>query len=216
MPKIVNELYAQFADKKNPNFVETVGKEAFKTKLDKIEYKTKDATQQARALAILGFYSGLRPIEILNLTPEHIQKDGRDMVIKAVAVKGGRAGTLLIPMDDLLTEAYTYIKKGIPTAPIFYQFISYNKKNKVTWTRKDGTVQTRIYPRITRNCTHFAKKWFGFPFYFFRHNRFTRMSEAGASMEDIKEAKLAKDIRSVDAYIAYSRVKAKKRRKFYV
>lgn len=216
LPKIVNELYAKFADKTNPEFVKTIGKDQFKAMLDNIEYNTKDKTQQARALSIIAYYTGLRPVEILALTPTQFTKDRMDLALQVVPAKGGRAGTLLIPMGPLLREAYDYVKKGIPTAPAFYQFISYNKNNKVTWTTKDGETKTRNYPRTTRNINYFANKWFGFPFYFFRHNRFTRMSEAGATMDDIKEAKLAKDIRSVDPYVAYSRVKAKKRRKFYV
>jgi len=224
MPKITNKRYLTFKDP-NQDFDEFTIEE-FQEKLDKILFTNPDKTAQARALSIAIFYTGLRPIEIINLKPEAIKKVGQDVTIFLKAAKNGLEGSIMLPTSNLVREFYDYSKKIIPGTHIFDYFRSatrnqpkYKKFHKViNLEGKIETVSEEIkgnYPNPAHNLTYFFTKHFGVSPYYFRHNRFTKMKKLGASNDDIRMAKLGKTEYSTLAYVKYDTVENKKRKKYY-
>lgn len=219
MPKITNEIYKEFLDESK--LIDTLPPEEFNQKLDHIQYRNKHKTSQAKGLLALLYWSGARPAEIMQMTPRDFNKEGRFFKLNLTTLKRGHARVLLIPKNEELEEFYAYAKKGIPNHPIFYKFAK-KTLNKVSWTNRkkyfkqtpmgleeDSQLQKKsnLYDRISSNAYYLCQKWMGFPPYFLRHNRFTRVSEAGGSLETIKDLKGAKDLRSAAAYVRYSRKK---------
>lgn len=223
-PKITNPRYLQFRDPAQDFDEFTL--EEFKEKLDKIQFTNPDKTAQARALCIAVFYTGLRPIEIINLKPEAIKKVGQDVTIFLKAAKNGLEGNIMLPSSKLVNEFYDYSKKIIPGMHIFYYFRSasrnkprYKKFHKVlNLGGKIETVSEEVkgdYPNPAHNLTYFFTSRFGVSPYYFRHNRFTKMKKLGASNDEIRMSKLGKTEYSTLAYIKYDTVENKKRKKFY-
>jgi len=224
VPKITNLRYLKFRDA-SQDFDEFSLQE-FQEKLDKIQFANPDKTAQARALSIAIFYTGLRPIEIINLKPESIKKDGQDITIFLKAAKNGLEGNIILPSTKLTKEFYDYAKKIIPGTYVFYYFRSasrnkpkYKKFHKVlNLEGKIETVSEEIkgdYPNPAHNLTYFFTSRFGVSPYYLRHNRFTKMKKLGATNDDIRMAKLGKTEYSTLAYIKYDTVEGKKRKKFY-
>jgi integrase len=217
MPKITNERYKAFFDYDSD--FKPYGFDEFDIDLKNIQYKNLDKTQQARALAILLFYTGLRSIELMDLRPHHITKEVQDICIRMKGAKRGIEGEIVLPSDENTREMYDYVKKIPPNDRIFYYFISrsknkpkYKRFNKFTreWEEVIGD-----YNNPGHNLTYFCYKWFGFSPYFFRHNRFTLMYRAGANLEDIRLAKLGKTENCARVYIKFDKKSAKKRKKYY-
>ncbi|HNV61756.1 MAG TPA: hypothetical protein PKN54_02315 [Candidatus Cloacimonas acidaminovorans] len=223
MPKIKNPRYLQFRDPSQDFDEFTI--EEFETKLNKVQFENPDKTQQARALAIAIFYTGLRPIEIINLKPESIKKNGQDISIFLKAAKKGLEGQIIIPSTRLTKEFYDYSKKIIPGTYIFYYFRSksrnkpkYKKFHKVMDNGKIVIVPEQVigdYPNPAHNLTYFFTSRFGIPPYYLRHNRYTKMKKLGASNDEIRMAKLGKTEYSTLAYVKYDVVEARKRKKYY-
>lgn len=212
MPKITNEVYKDIIDPSK--IVSTMTIQEFKAKLDLIDCGHSLTTKQFRAFAILAFMTGRRPIELLTLKPEEFTVDGRNYKMIFLTAKGGEATAWLYPMNALTDEAYRLARKTPPFFPIFYKLICENKNKKVVSRKIDKATGTPIsktyyYDNVsTKNLDYWFQKHFGVPAYFFRHNYFTRLSEAGATMEQMRQAKGAKDMRSVLAYARYSRATA--------
>jgi len=232
MPKITNKIYKQFL---NPGeFIDTLTPEDFTKKLNKITYKNKHKELQAKGLLLLLYWSEARPAEILLMKPQDFTKEGQYFKLKLKTLKGGEARIMLIPkkynriINKELNEFYEYCKRGIPGNPIFYKFAK-KSFNKVSWKIskkffkqtplgfeeiKEMQKKSKLYERISANAYYLCIKWMGFPPYFFRHNRFTRVSEKGGSLEVIKELKGAKDLRSGAVYVKYSKKKQLQNAKF--
>jgi integrase len=223
LPKITNSRYLQF---KNPNKdFDEYTQEEFEEKLATIKYPNPDKTQQARILSIALYYTGLRPIEVISLQPDAINKTGQDITIFLKAAKNGLEGQIILPSTKLTREFYAYAKKCVPGTNIFYYFMSksrnkpkYKKFHKVLKDDQIVTIAEEVqgdYPNPAHNLNYFINKWFGVPPYYFRHNRFTKMKKLGASNDDIRMAKLGRTEYSTLAYVKYDSVEAGKRKKYY-
>ncbi len=70
------------------------------------------------------------------------------------------------------------------------------------------------YPELAGKLGYYFGKWFfnvegGISPYFLRHNRFSKLSEAGLSMQDIRMLKGSKTLESVNCYLHLSAKAAK-------
>lgn len=229
MPKIQNEYYKTFKD----NWTEFIplDVQTFLEKVNLINYKSQQKTTQARVLLSLAFWTGLRPAELIELKPNNIDREKGGIIIKATAKKGGVSGKIFLPINSNTQYIFDYCKSIHPEMFLFpYFYKSKPAHNQVCWNIKqrwlekqpDGSTKQierlikkkKIYLRYTNNLDKLALKWFGFPFYYFRHNRFSEMSLLGGTLEDIRQAKLAKTINSAFPYVKFGTVQAKKRSKF--
>lgn len=230
VPKITNNYYLAFRQAEKD--FEPILYTEFKEKLNKIQYKNKAKQMEARSIAICAYWSGLRPVEILDLKPENFsltkkQKNNKPFNIVYIFTqgrKGGIKGKIAMPYNKETKELYEY-SKMLPEGAWLFSFFRKPRKNKVVWHKKinywkDNKIQTettnmhKTYERTTSRMDYFAKKWFGWSFYYFRHNRFTSMLKHGASKEDIRLQKLGKTETSVLPYLKFDTREADKRLDF--
>ncbi len=217
MPKITNERYKTFFD--STKEYKEYSMEEFKTHLDKIHYPNPFKEEEARALAIATYYTGFRGIEILAMRTHHLEKQLQSIIIHAKGAKHGIEGTVVLPSDSLTRELYDYAKKLIPQSLLFIDFIS-RSRNKPKYTRFNRIINEfeevkGDYPKASNNLYYFFMKWFGVSNYFMRHSRFTQMVKNGASMEEVRLAKLGKTDYSTRAYVKFDIADSKKRKKYY-
>jgi integrase len=220
MPLIRNEKYKVFFDKWLEYQPLTLNE--FTNALDKIQYKDSHRTRQVKYFFTIAFYTGLRPEEIVTLTPINFTKIPRKAItIKLTALKKGVSGTVALPLNEYTAPIFDYVSKLPPGLRIFWTLYK-DTPNKVTFlVKKEGpdgkkvlTKTTKVYTRHSGRIDAISKKWFGFPCYYFRHNRFSHARKLGATRDDILELKLGKDFRSVDAYLKFGSTDAVKKLKF--
>lgn len=208
MPQVKDKRYVQFL---KTGLITPIPRDEFAGMLSKVKHK---ARQQARAVVILMYYSGRRPVEILELTGEAIKKEGKHIVITFPTKKGGKYSVMYYPLNAHFTEVWEYAKSLYPNQ--FFGWCFRGKcNNRVTYKLKDGTVRVKNYKRTNTTLRYFFKKWFGITPYFFRHNRFSEMAAKGATFQEIKHAKGAANLKSVEPYIHLSVDRAKKMSKYF-
>lgn len=219
--QVKNEKYKAFLQ---GGIMETISRPQFEELLSRVKHRN---LAQARALVIIIWMSGKRPNEILNITAGDISKVAKNLSIRIKGSKGGYAGIIQLPMSDVLVnEVWLYSKDKFPDQFLFWAFRSKSKKSSaIRRFRKkqaDGTYSLiekryeKAYPNLANNLFYWFKKWFELPPYYFRHNRFTRLSEEGASIEEIRQAKGAKGYDSVMQYMHVSTRSAKKTAKLLI
>jgi len=210
MPIIKDKKYKQFLQ---TGLITPMGKEEFSTLLEKVDHRLR---LQARAVAILIYYTGRRPIEIISLPRENIEKQGQYLKIMFFTAKGGRYNVMYYPLRNKhIKEVWTYAQTLFPTHFFGWVFRSHgNKPNPVSYKTSKG-IKTKEYKRVNTLLRYHFLKWFGATPYFFRHNRFSLMSIQGAGMQEIKHAKGAKTLKSVEPYMHLSVKKAKKMAKYF-
>jgi len=209
LPRIVNPEYAAF---NRDGLINPIELDAFADILKRVEHSTN--TKQARALMILLYYSGRRPCELIAVTPESIEKEGRHIIVRFITRKGGRATTLAFPKDIYTLEVWEYCKQCIPQTPVFYNFIS-PTINKVCWKTKQGEPRYKEYARSSKKINYWVNKWTGRPSYFFRHNRLSLLAMKGASDRELMFFKGAKDYKSIAPYLHLSKAAAEKVAKYF-
>jgi integrase len=217
MPRITNPRYLEF--NKADTFFKPITEEEFITKLNSINYSDKYKTMESRAYCIIAYYSGLRPAEILDLKPENIDKSGRYVDLILQAKKGGAKHPISIPKNDLTIEFFDYAKsKTVPGQYVFRRLRS-ERPHIVKWKQtikdpKDDSVfvkdRKKLYFRTTNKVQYMVLKYFGFPPYYFRHNRFTSMLQHGATLAEIKHQKLGKTLACVEPYLKHDIREARK------
>lgn len=207
MPKIRDESYQKFL---KSGLIDLIPGSEFASMIKKVEHKTQD---QARALVILLYITGCRPVEAIDLNPENFDKKGKKIELTIPTKKGGRARILFLPENKYTLELYNYSKKFPVGFFLFYSFRS-KARNWVTWDTKKGR-KNKAYVRTNTKIRHWFKKWFNVTPYFFRHNRFSAMAMQGASMQEIASVKGAKDLKSVMPYLHLSTKQAKKMSKYF-
>lgn len=205
--KIVNENYRKFLDE---GVIDTISEEQLRQALNQIKGKN---SREARALLIALYYTGARPNEILSMKAKDVTKE-KNSYIK-LKIKGSKGGlTRTIPLsykNDLVREIYSFATATFPEMLLFYNFIGRYERTVVL---KDGSVKKRI--DTTTKLRYHVSKWFegiidgSIPPYFLRHNRFSKLAEAGVEMSDIRLLKGAKSMESVTPYIHLSSKKMKK------
>ena len=225
MPKIKNKLYLSFL---NGEFIQTLNINIIDKVLENINLKQKKHKEEARVLLLLLYYTGARPAEILELKGDHIRKEGRDLIIHILTLKKGVPRTLSISFKKpYINDVWKYTQRIFPTFYLFDHFRS--KYERHTFSKPKYDKQTnniiaegipKTYKETSAKLRNYFKIWFEgiteneiIP-YFLRHNRFSIMSEKGASLEQIKLFKGSKTMDSVSPYIHISKKSAKEFSKY--
>lgn len=213
MSKITSERYRQFLD---TGVIQTLDRDNIQRVLDNIKGRH---VKEGRALVIALYLTGARPVEILNIIGSDVQKEGRHVVTKVAGFKRGLPRTVYLDFkDSFAREFYEYATSLYPTIYLFYHFRSTSTREKVTAKLKSGKVKTyfKHYKETSNRLRYYFKKWFsvlnagGLPPYFLRHNRFSKLSEAGVDLESIRVLKGARSYNSVMPYLHLSTNRAKK------
>lgn len=195
MPKIVNERYKQF--------LEGSGIELFS--MDELDKGLRNAAKskfgkQARAFLITLYYTGARPVELLQLKPKDFEKKKTYLTIKIPTAKRGVSRTLSLPLSKkYVNELFKYATSLFDDVYIFYDLISH--KIRYYDTKKGDRKQ---YTIITDRVYYYIKKWLGVNPYFLRHSRLSSLSENDASINELMLFKGAKDVNSISPYLHMS------------
>jgi len=233
MPKITNEHYLLFLKENEIQLIEKETLGEWVKDLKNKKHPRKGSLEQSKSLLIALYYTGARPSEIVDLTAEDVvqKKYLHQWVyeIKLKTLKRGVSRSIPIPKTYLTQQFYEYTKKQFPKAFIFYSFRGM-LKNKVSWTRskdmivkengeirheKFSDTKTREYIRKGKKVNDYIVQWTGYPAYFFRHHRFSYMSDKGASDNDIQFFKGSKSPASVEPYKHMSTQRKEKLAKYF-
>jgi integrase len=208
MTKITNELYRQFLDK---GIMQYIDESHINEAIKNITGKNKE---ESKALIITAYYTGARPGEYLQLTGKDAKKEGNYLILQLKGTKGGLPRPIYLSMSlPLIKQLYTYITKNPPEA---YLFPHYKTTYKRKVQRKKGEKTQIVHSDKLR---YYFKKWFknippeGIPPYYLRHNRFSKVSQAGATLEEMRQLKGSKTIESVMPYLHMSTSTSKKNAK---
>lgn len=233
MPKITNEHYLQFLKQNEIDLIETDQLEEWLNKLGDLKHPRKGSIEQSKALLVCVYFTGARPSEIVDLCAKDIEqkKYSRQWVfeVKLKTLKGGISRSIPIPKNKYSQVLYDYAKKQFPEAFIFYSFRSLCKNN-VHWTQNKEMIvkengetrhetftenKSKEYIRKGKKVNDYISQWTGYPAYFFRHHRFSYMSDKGASDNDIQFYKGAKSPKSVEPYKHMSTKRKEKLAKYF-
>jgi len=203
--KIKNPNYRQFLD---GGLITPIGESELGKALENINCKN---SEEAQALLICMYYTGGRPVEILDLKSQDITVQKHWVIVNFPGRQAGRKTTL--PRQIPLNKRLPYIKilaqysqKLPPPMYLFRNFRGAYERNNSTET--------------SYKLRYYINKWFdgvikhSIPPYFLRHNRFSKMALEGADDKDIKYIKGARSEKSVDFYSHLSWARAKKVSKF--
>jgi len=142
-------------------------------------------------IAIL-YITGARPIELTMLTSEHIQEEESNLIIKLFTAKLGRSKGFTPDEREL------EIKPSTPFFKILNEYYQLYKK----WPEQPMlSISVRRMEQIIGELSDHK-----FCPYNFRHSRMTKLSRAGASIDQLMYWKGAKDTRSVSPYLRSKRV----------
>jgi site-specific recombinase XerD len=159
-----------------------------------------------RALIIALYYTGARPVEILQIRGKDVKSDKAYITVFVRGSKRGLPRNIPLPRRlPMVKELYNYAMGCFPEMYIFFKY-----QNKYTrhYTRKNGEQITRF--ETTDKLRYYFKKWFdpviqhGISPYFLRHNRFSKLAHKGLEMEQIRLLKGGKTITSVSPYLHMS------------
>jgi len=181
---VKNVNYREFLDK---GIIKTLGERDILRAMKNITGRYK---LEGRALLITLYYTGARPIEVLNLTAKDIKKEDSYLIIQIPASKGGKARPFYLQYDnELVKELYGYASKCFPDMYLFFHFKGNYRR---LYKTKSGKITERF--SVADKLRYYFKKWFkdiegSIPPYFLRHNRFSKASLAGMSDREIKQLK---------------------------
>jgi site-specific recombinase XerD len=206
MPKITNEQYAKF---RNKGEIQLLTLEELEQALNNVNGILGRHIKEGRALLICLYYTGARPIEVLQLKAMNIYKEGSYIKIEIPTAKKGVPRIISLPSRfKYVKELYVYAQSNFRERLLFYNYISNYKKN--IDTRKG----INVYEDKTAKLYHHVKKWFkgvrkgSLSPYFLRHNRFSSLANAGVSPQDIQFLKGGRTQQSVQPYLHLSRKKS--------
>lgn len=202
--KINNPNYIKFLDE---GIINVLTEEHINKALQNIKGKH---IKTHRAFLIALYYTGGRPGEVLDLRGRDFSRDKSYILIKMAASKGGLPRTVRLRFSlPLVKELYFYAIGMFPDMYLFFYLRSnYIKK----YIGKRGNEHVRI--EKSAKLRYYFKRWFynviegGINPYYLRHNRFSKLSEAGATMEDIRQIKGCKTFDSITPYIHMSKAKS--------
>jgi len=220
MGKIKNTLYKQFLEE---GLIDTLEEDHIKQALDIINntnFRKGKSKEEAAALLLTLYYTGARPAEVLEIKAKNITKKGVYVIIQVPAKKRG------LPRPIYLSYKNHYVKKIFDFAIKVYPDMLLFRNFRTKYTRRIKKIKkvegfpikeiTTFRVEYTDGLRYYFKKWFSFlieggiPPYFLRHNRFSRLSEDGASAEEIRIIKGSRRLESVTPYIHLSSNTAKK------
>ncbi len=203
--KIKNKHYKQFMEE---GIIETISTDKIEQALNNIKGKHR---KEGRCLLIAMYWTGARPNEILRIKAKDISKEKTYIKIMVLGSKGGLPRTIYIPQrKPFIKELYSYAMSFFEEILLFYNYRTAYKRKILN---KKG--QEKEYYEMTDGLRGHFKKWFKgvtedpIPPYFLRHNRFSKLSEAGASMEELRQIKGSKTFNSIQPYLHMSSKSAK-------
>jgi len=204
MNKITNPNYRKFLD---TGMIDLIDQEKLEAALIKVNGIRGKYIEQARAMLITMYFTGARPSEVLDLKGNDFEMVDSYMTVRfLVTRKRGVARTIYLPERfSLVKEVWKYTRHVFPAAFLFFNFRS-NYKRQVS--AKDGNTKQRA--DTTARLRYYFKKWFdevmpeGIPPYYLRHNGYSQMSQAGATMNEIMLMKGGKSLESARPYIHMS------------
>lgn len=205
MKQIKNKRYRQFLD---TGLFESITEADIETALQNIKGRY---VKEGRALLIGLYYTGCRPNELLKLK-SHDVKDESATYYK-ILMKGSKGGLprtiYLQKKKPLVKEFATYCLSMPPGMFVFYHYRDNYVRLRVN---KKGEEKPAL--EMSNKLRWYFKKWFAFipggvtP-YFLRHNRFSKLAEKGASLEEIRQIKGSKTFNSIYPYLHLSAKTAK-------
>jgi len=149
---------------------------------------------QKKILLMLIFLIGARPCELIKLKKESFKKDKYCLTISIETSKRGMFRKIGLPMrTKYVQEIWDYVKTLLIGQRLF-------------WTITESYQVRNIVYKATDNK---------YPPYFFRHNRFSIISNKGASPNEIKYLKGARNLFSVEPYIHISEFQRRKLMKYF-
>jgi len=207
MPKITNPEYRNFLDK---GMIEILRLPELKTALNNVSGINGKHIIEGRAFIIALYYTGARPCELLNLRAKAFKRKDTYVTAEIQAAKRGLNRTIYLPYRfAAVKELYAYAVRCFPNMYLFHHYRSDRLRRLRT---RNG--ELKEYRVISDNVYYHVKKWFGTIPSFLRHNRFSALSEAGLTREEIRQTKGAKTTASVDPYLHLSGRTAKKIARF--
>jgi site-specific recombinase XerD len=202
--KIKNPNYRKFLD---TGIMEIIEEDKINAILDNIKGKYR---QEARSLVICMYYTGARPIEILNIKAKDISKTRQHILLNIKGSKRGVPRVVYLKYKlPLVKEFYSYCSSLFEEMLLFYHF-----RNKYIrrFINNKGEIKER--EEITSKLTYYFKRWckgvIDIPPYYLRHNRLSKLAQKGASDRLLMQLKGAKDSKSVQPYIHMSKEGSKK------
>lgn len=200
MPRITNEAYKKLFQEGE---IDLFPPEKFHELLDKITLRNHpDLAKQYRYFLIILYWSGRRPVEILELKGKDVGRSAQYVTVFFHTVKKGEPSRLFFNTHFIpeIREFREWTTHGFPEMFLFQGLRSGNTA-KVRWKGRGNQPMEKIYFRPTHNLWYYIRKWFGVPPYFFRHNRLSSMANKGASLLQLKHQKGAKSVKSVEVYV---------------
>lgn len=197
--KIKNVNYRKFLD---VGLIETITETHIREALKNIKGMRGRHIKEGRALLIAQYYTGARPNEILRLQAKDITQEGAYI---RVFVRGSKKGLprpiYLRKKLDLAMELYDYAIRSMPDMYLFFHYTNvYDRLTKKGKWRKEYDAKFRFH----------CLKWFtgviegSITPYYLRHNRFSRLALAGASVQEIRMLKGSRTDASVMPYLHLS------------
>lgn len=196
---ITNKNYRQFLD---TGIIELISEDQLKMALNNVKGKYR---KEGRALLIVMYYTGARPIEILGLKSKDITKQKNRVLISLKTAKRGVPRTIQLKCNlPMAKELYDYAASSFGEALLFYHFRNEYVRKTIT---KKGEI--RIKTSITDKLRYYFKIWFmniiDISPYYLRHSRFSKLAQKGASDRLLMQMKGAKDSKSIQPYIHMSK-----------
>jgi len=208
MPKIKNKRYLKHFKKKQ---IELISPKEFYENWRKIK-ALPHLQNLLKDFFLLLFWTGRRPVELLNLRGENFtktqykEKDGmfKDyFVIDVETKKGGNDVEIQLVFEQLpeFDKLWNRIQ-GCPPEFRYFELLRTRGTDTLNWETKEGEPRNKTYEAPSKKIWYWSNKYFDVPPYFFRHNRFSTMVIGGATLQDLKFFKGAKTIASVEPYIS--------------
>jgi len=208
MKNIKNLRYRQFLD---TGMFESITENDLNKALLNVKGIKGKHIKEARALLIGLYYTGCRPNELLKLKSNDVKTD--DQSYYCILMKGSKGGlprTIYLQKRKPLIKEFSEYCLSLP--PGMYAFFHYRDNYVRLRNNKKGEERNRL--ECTNRLRWYFKQWFNFipggitP-YFLRHNRFSKLAEKGASLEEIRQIKGSKTFNSIYPYLHLSSKTAK-------
>jgi integrase len=204
---LINNLnYRRFLD---DGLINVIDERLLESALSNISGKFRD---QSRALLILLYYTGARPCELLDVRADDVTKDKSYVIIQVRGAKRGLPRPIHLRFSNkLVREAYNYARALPAGMFLFHKYRGGYERHHKT---KKGEI--RVYIERSDRMRYHVRKWFdgvikgSIPPYYLRHNRFSKLSMKGITIEDIRFLKGSKTLESVTPYLHLSSATAKK------
>lgn len=205
MVKVKNKSYREFLD---DGSITPVSREEVVCALGNV---CGSYVKEGRALLLLLYLTGARPVEVVSLRGHDVRREGRHVVVQLRGSKRGLSRPVFLKWSDVFVkEVLSFSSSVFPDLFLFRHFRSEYVRRVV---KKDGRVFDRAEPAA--KVRYYVSSWFdgvrdgGLTTYFLRHSRFSQLSAAGVSSEDLRVLKGSRTLASVVPYVHLSSRKGK-------